>query len=156
MIIYNYDADGFFTGESEADESPLEPGVYLIPALATATAPPLFDEGMRAIFNGQTWDGLPIPAQPALTQEQLIRKYESALDTHLDSVAQLHRYRDRVTFALRSGYPGPYQAEGIAFGSWMDDCNAQAFAQLGRVVDGIEAMPTLEAFIASLPIFVLP
>ena len=41
MQIYNYDADtGIYTNEGVADESPLEPGVYLIPAHATTIEPP--------------------------------------------------------------------------------------------------------------------
>ena len=39
--IYNYDSTTrIYVGESEAPESPLEPGVYLIPAHATTIAPP--------------------------------------------------------------------------------------------------------------------
>lgn len=44
MKIYNFHpVSGDFIQESIADESPLEPGVYLIPAHSTTIAPPEFD-----------------------------------------------------------------------------------------------------------------
>lgn len=96
-----------------------------------------------------------IKIDPAKASLKQIAQYESALDTHLDSVAKLHRYDSRLTFALRAGFPGPYQAEGTAFAQWMDTCNVQAFALLSEVQAGNAAMPTIEAFIASLPEFAL-
>lgn len=45
-----------FTGESIADESPLEPGVFLIPAYATEIAPPEKVEGKFRAFNGTAWE----------------------------------------------------------------------------------------------------
>lgn len=113
----------------------------------------LLSAGCIQISDSEAED-LQKPTPP--TTEQIIAKYESELDAHLDAVAQSYRYRDRITFALRAGYPGPYQAEGIAFGAWMDTCNAQAYALVARVKAGSEAMPSLEAFITSLPEFVLP
>lgn len=85
-----------------------------------------------------------------------IRKYESALDNHLDSVAREHRYNDRFTFALRAGYTGPFQAEGVAFAQWMDAINAQAYQLLTDVQAGTTPAPSVEDFIASLPVFVKP
>lgn len=208
--IYNYHHQtGEFISESQADASPLEPGVILLPAFATTNKPPKTAAREVAIFSGGQWqvkpdwrgaalfsttDGgtvriseigetpadvgateLPRPGpthawingawvmdsslQAELaTQEKaaLIKTYEGALDVHLDSVAHAHRYTDRFTFALRAGYPGPYQAEGVSFAQWMDACNVQAFALLQRVLSGQETLPSLEAFISGLPVFVLP
>lgn len=93
---------------------------------------------------------------PAPTEAQLIALYEGDLDLHIDTVARAHRYSDRFTFALRAGYPGPYQAEGIAFAQWMDDCNAQAYALLTAVKVGTKPLPSRADFIAGLPVLVLP
>lgn len=160
--IYHYDLAGLLVGSTIADESPLEPGVYLIPARATDIAPPTVPDGSRAHFDGAAWLIEPIPQQdpepapPEPSPEDTIARYETALDAHLDAVAQFHRYRDRVTFALRAGYPGPWQAEGIAFGTWMDTCNQQALSLLNDVVAGRATLPTIQAFIADLPTFVKP
>ena len=52
QTIYNYDPiTRIFTGASEADESPLEPGVYLIPAHATTIEPPAVADGKVARYR---------------------------------------------------------------------------------------------------------
>ncbi|GAB7080830.1 hypothetical protein [Megalodesulfovibrio paquesii] len=48
MIVYQLDAAGYYLGEAVADESPLEPGVWLIPAGCVETPPPAIPEGQRA------------------------------------------------------------------------------------------------------------
>ena len=59
MKIYNYDQNGFFIGESIADESPLEPGVFLIPAMATTISPPENMDDFLLKFNNSTWGYVP-------------------------------------------------------------------------------------------------
>lgn len=57
MKIYNYDnTTGDFISTGEADESPLEPGKYIVPAYATTIKPPVFDAvKQRCIFNKVEW-----------------------------------------------------------------------------------------------------
>jgi hypothetical protein len=52
--IYNYAPDtGIYVEESEAFESPLEPGVYLIPAYATETEPPNVSKSELARYDAK-------------------------------------------------------------------------------------------------------
>lgn len=89
--------------------------------------------------------------------DALSRHYEALLTEHLDAVAQSRRYDNRITCALRAGYPGPFQAECIAFAQWMDGCNALAYRALAAVQAGNGKMPESdEAFIAMLPVLVWP
>lgn len=57
MIVYQYDHAGIYQGPTQADESPLEPGVYLVPARCTETPPPEeVPENKRPRFNGIAWE----------------------------------------------------------------------------------------------------
>ena len=56
MIVYDYNPEtGEYKGTGEAQESPLEPGVYLIPAHATTIAPPEADDGHVTVFADGAW-----------------------------------------------------------------------------------------------------
>ena len=71
MLIYHYDTDQVYVGQSTADESPLEPGVFLIPANATATSVPSYTDGQRAVWNGSFWDieDIPEPVEETPVEE---------------------------------------------------------------------------------------
>jgi hypothetical protein len=59
MIIYHYNPiNGEYLEQSEARESPLDPGEYLIPAHATATPPPNAAPGFAAVWIGESWETL--------------------------------------------------------------------------------------------------
>lgn len=57
MNIYHYDPETLeYISDGTADPSPLEPGVWLIPANATITAPDLeAAEGEVLVFEGDVW-----------------------------------------------------------------------------------------------------
>ncbi len=55
-IIYHYHPQiGTFLGAAEADESPLEPGVFLLPAHATELPPPTTGAHEAAVFADSEW-----------------------------------------------------------------------------------------------------
>lgn len=73
--VYQYDISGIYVGQTEADESPLEPGVFLIPARCVEMAPPepVGDKWPR--WNGAKWELITVsPAndnQPASAVDKL-------------------------------------------------------------------------------------
>jgi len=65
MQVYNYSPqNGVYIGVSEADESPLEPGVFLVPAHATTIEPPSTSPTHHAVWVDGVWQVQPIPAPP--------------------------------------------------------------------------------------------
>lgn len=53
---YQTDPAGLYCGETVADESPLEPGVYLVPAGAVLVAPPeSWPDDKWPRWNGSAW-----------------------------------------------------------------------------------------------------
>ena len=93
------------------------------------------------------------PAPEPLTVED----FDRALTAHLDATAQAKQYDNRITCMVRAGFLGPFQAEGQAFATWADNCNAVAYALLQDVLAGKRKAPeTVEAFLSELPEMVWP
>jgi hypothetical protein len=66
MRVYSYNwATKEYAGDDEADASPMEPGMYLIPAYATTVEPPTLEPGQRAIWQEDHWVAESIPVTPA-------------------------------------------------------------------------------------------
>lgn len=79
--VCQLDFDGYFMGVTVADESPLEPGVFLMPARTIDVAPPAIPEGKRAKWDGSwSFDDIP-PAEPESTikPEPITPEYEAAM-----------------------------------------------------------------------------
>ncbi len=75
MKIYNYDPkNGYFVGESFADESPLEIGVFLIPAHATEIPAPKATKDKVVVWNGNDWELQDIPKPPIIDNSEFEAK----------------------------------------------------------------------------------
>ena len=96
-----------------------------------------------------------VEAERVNASHEVVR-YTSVLEAHYDSTAQTKRYDNRLTCALRAGYPGPYQKEALAFALWMDTCNVLAYKTLADVVAGLVNKPSAGELISSLPLMVWP
>jgi len=70
MIVYHYDPDTrvYTNTSSEADEDPMEPGRFLIPANATTEVPPFVGDPKKkhAVYRDGAWTVELIPVPPAL------------------------------------------------------------------------------------------
>lgn len=53
--VYQMDASGLFVGEVQARESPLEPGVYMIPAGCVEVPPPAAQAKKAAVWMADAW-----------------------------------------------------------------------------------------------------
>ena len=70
QIAYQTNKDGIFVGVVKRQPSPLEPGVFLVPAGAVLVEPPQIPEGQMAQWDGQAWSLKPIPAPAAPKLEE--------------------------------------------------------------------------------------
>ena len=91
-----------------------------------------------------------------MTEAEITEAFIVALDSLYNARAKEKQYDNRITCAIRAGYAGPFQAEGIAFAQWMDACNAYGYQQLALVMTGQRAIPTLDEFLAELPVLTWP
>ena len=149
--IYTYDSRGIYSGAVPV-ENPKAP----VPA-GLLTAPPALTGTQVAQAVGNAWVVLPeyppVPPAPAPT----VADFDAALTAHLDATAQARRYDNRITCMVRAGFPGPFQAEGQAFATWCDTCNAMAYTLLANVQVGTRPLPaTTQALIDTLPPMVWP
>lgn len=83
--VYQYDKDGYYTGPEIAFESPLEPGVYHIPASCTEMEPPESDENCRVRWTDIGWvqEEIPEPEpdpepEPPTLEERKAQKEDMA------------------------------------------------------------------------------
>lgn len=170
-LVYQTDRGGFFVGAIEADPSPLETGVFLIPAGCVEIEPPAIPEGMVARWDGSAWrlevfrsepEPTPEPgSEPEpdpQTPEQIRQAYVDAIQFHMDAVARTYNYDDiksAVTYAEEPVVPR-FQQEGRAFRAWRSLVWGYAYTQLDLVMSGEREQPTIEQILSELPGLEIP
>lgn len=91
LKAYQYNADGFFIGVTEVDESPLEPGVVLVPAMCTRTPPPTeIPQGFIPRWSGTEWQLAPRSVAQAYQPSVTLAKLRSFLAQNPDVAALLN------------------------------------------------------------------
>ena len=105
MKVYNYDeVTGKFVGESMADESPLEPGVFHIPAFSTPIPVPDFDPAeQEAFFADGIWTLKDIPKEDEAEKLQGTKNLKKALIAQ--SCGRAICRREMRCFRLRTYLP---------------------------------------------------
>jgi hypothetical protein len=112
--VIQLDAAGYFVGFATADESPLEPGVYLIPGGCIEAPAPTVPEGQRAKWNGAwVFEDIPQP-EPEPEPVELTYAEKRAMEyppmsDYLDGVvkgdqAQIDAYV-AACLAVKAKYP---------------------------------------------------
>ncbi len=116
--VIQLDGAGYFVGITEADESPLETGVFLIPAGAIDVPAPVIPEGQRAKWlDGWVFENIPQPEpepEPDPVELTYAEKREAEyppMADYLDGVvkgdqAQIDAYIAACQ-AVKAKYPKP-------------------------------------------------
>jgi hypothetical protein len=107
-------------------------------------------------WNVRDYDASTIASKKNEDTMSIESTYINAMENFYDTKAQEKRYDNRYTCALRAGYPGPFQAEGLAFAQWMDNCNEMGYQILTEVLSGERAQPTVDELLAGFPQLVWP
>ena len=165
MIIYYYSPmNGRYLGSGIADPDPLDEQQWIIPAYATADAPPLAGSGQYAAFVDEAWvlldEPLPDPEpEPAPeTPEQTRHRLSGAIQQHLDNTAQSLDYDSIFTAVTYADEPAvaKFQIEGSALRVWRSLVWQHGYAVLAQVLSGSRPIPTEAELIAELPVFTAP
>ena len=133
---------------TESDESPLEPGVYLIPAGCVEVPPPTHGAGEYLEFSGDAWSvkTIPVPEQKA-TSEPLVPSPPTPLEQiraleaqYADAQAKLTR-QSLLVLALDKACADPL-ANGMT--------REQVHAALLATSNGYAALWSLEQQVEAL------
>lgn len=114
MQIYTYSPlTGEYMGTDEARESPLEPGAYLVPANATAVAPPDAQAGYALVWDGSAWQ---------VVEDHRRETVYATATGEARTISEIGPLPDGVTTTA----PGDYQKWDAATSAWVTDTDKAA------------------------------
>ncbi len=160
--VFQLNAAGVLIGEAQADESPLEPGIYHLPAGCVEQDPPPPRDGQIRVFADGGWRYVPEPVTEFVpiiepTAEEIsaakIMAAEQAIQAHLDAKAQAEGFDNILTAVSYAATPAgtPFQAEGKSFAVWRAKVWSKAYEILGAAQTNKGDETTIEQIIAELP-----
>ena len=123
--VIQLDASGYIIGTSVADESPLEPGVFLIPARCVDATMPSIPAGQRAKWSGAQFVLEPVP-----------------VDTPAP-VPTIEQRRAAVWERIKSERETRRQSGVLASGHWFHSNDTSRIQQIGLVMMGAGIPPGL-------------
>lgn len=95
--------------------------------------------------------------EPEPEPEVLIEQFRATIQAHIDAAAQSRRYENGNSLATYvNSTNAQWSAEAAAFVAWRDAVWAYAYAELDKVLGGLREAPTVEGFIAELPVMEWP
>lgn len=155
MIVYQTDSKGYFVGPVNADPSPLEPGVWLIPGGCVTTAPPDIAEDEGARWTGDAWiiETIPEPEPDLPPPPPTLDDHRRAVDDHVEAVARARGYNNAATLASYvNSTVAAWAEEAGAFIPWRDAAWVHTFTRLEGVLQGAQEPPASPAaLVAELP-----
>lgn len=113
--------------------------------------------GMEEMEVEQGYDGAWyvagfVPAPPEPTPEEIIKRYEDAVQAHLDATAQSRDYDNTYTcLSYLSSTDETWRRESNAFNVWRDSVWRKCHEILNAVMAGEIPPPTVEELLAQLP-----
>lgn len=111
MRVIQLDVQNYFAGTVDCEESPLEPGVFLVPAGCIEAEEPVIPEGHRAKWNNG-WVVEKITVRELSWWENRVKKYPPYTE-YLDGIvkgdqAQIDKYIADC-LAVKAMYPKPQE-----------------------------------------------
>lgn len=87
--VYQADRAGWFVGLTMADESPLEPGVFHVPAMASEEAPPPPEAWVDGTWPRLMPTGWVMQLKPVADEMTAVEKLNAFLDANPDVAAMV-------------------------------------------------------------------
>ena len=159
--VYLYDPVSLrYVGAYEAQESPLEPGVFIKPIHSLEDPLPETKEGDIIYFDGV--GGWLVRNTPTPTQEQKldieIERRFLAVRQHMTATAKASPERFNSIAEAKSyvGTKNPLSTVSEAFQVWAAEVHTAAIKILNDVIAGKRPLPEISALINELPKWVHP
>lgn len=158
-IVFQTNHERVLVGTCLADESPLEPGVWMIPGGCVELAPPPIPEGHQARYGSGAWLLEPIPPAAVEHQVQVLvsesptKHANDVVQAYMDQTAQLSGYENllaAISYADEEAVPS-FQEDGKRFRAWRSLVWAYVFAEQAQATQESDGESSLLDLLLGLP-----